>query len=362
MAVRARLRRTHRVEEAQVVGPTGCPACQESLRLVAAVSETNAGSIVQVVAAVIYRADGRFLLAQRPAGKVYEGYWEFPGGKVEPGESAPAALARELHEELGIEVKQAYPWITRRYVYAHATVDLNFYRVTDFEGEAHGRENQSLSWQSIDHLDVRPMLPANGPILSALSLPPIYGITNAGETSIATAIQGIEHALESGLKLIQVREPRLEAGVLQEFAATVLNRARAKGARVLINADANLAQSLGADGVHLKAGQLRSLNERPAFALVGASCHDACELDQAWRLGVDFAVLGPVASTLSHPGAAPLGWEHFEQLIKGCPLPVYALGGMAPEHLEQAWACGAHGIAMQRGAWRPAISSVDRLK
>jgi len=335
---------------------------RRALDLAAAVTERDAGRIVQVVAAVIYRADGRFLLAQRPAGKVYEGYWEFPGGKVEPGESAAAALTRELHEELGIEVKRAYPWITRRYVYEHATVDLNFYRVTDFEGDAHGRENQSLSWQSIEHIDVYPMLPANGPILSALSLPPIYGITNAGETGVATAIQEIEQALDSGLKLIQVREPRLEARMLQQFAATVLNRARAKGARVLINADAKLAQSLGADGVHLKAGQLSSLNERPAFALVAASCHEACELEQAWRLGVDFAVLGPVASTLSHPGAAPLGWEPFAQLIKGRPLPVYALGGMAPEHLEQAWACGAHGIAMQRGAWTPAISSVDRVK
>lgn len=330
--------------------------------MAAAVSESNAGRIVQVVAAVIYRADGRFLLTQRPAGKVYEGYWEFPGGKVEPGESAAAALARELHEELGIEVKRAYPWITRRYVYAHATVDLNFYRVTDFEGDAHGRENQSLSWQSIEHIDVCPMLPANAPILSALSLPPIYGITNAGETGVAAAIQGIEQALESGLKLIQVREPQLDTRMLQEFAATVLNRARGRGARVLINADAELAQALGADGLHLKAGQLRSLSERPAFALVGASCHDACELEQACRLGVDFAVLGPVASTLSHPGAAPLGWKAFEQLIEGCPLPVYALGGMAPEHLERAWACGAHGIAMQRGAWRLASSSVDRLR
>lgn len=329
--------------------------------MAAAVSECNAGRIVQVVAAVIYRPDGRFLLAQRPAGKVYEGYWEFPGGKVEPGESAAAALARELDEELGIKVKRAYPWITRRYVYAHATVDLNFYRVTDFEGDAHGRENQSLSWQSIEHIDVCPLLPANGPILSALSLPPIYGISNAGETGVAAAIQGIEQALESGLKLIQVREPLVETRMLQEFAATVLNRARAKGARVLVNADAKLAQALGADGLHLKAGQLRSLSERPAFALVGASCHDACELERACRLGVDFAVLGPVASTVSHPGAAPIGWKGFEQLIKGCSLPVYALGGMTTEHLEQAWACGAHGVAMQRGAWRPAMSSIDRL-
>ena len=115
---------------------------------------------MQVVAAVIFRPDGRFLVAQRPRGKVYEGYWEFPGGKVEAGESAPQALARELREELGIEVRTAYPWITRRHVYEHATVDLHFYRVMRFDGEPHGRENQAFAWQTIDALDVGPMLPA----------------------------------------------------------------------------------------------------------------------------------------------------------------------------------------------------------
>src|SRR5215510_16045607 len=97
---------------------------------------------VEVVAAVITRPDGSFLLGQRPAGKVYAGYWEFPGGKVEPGESAPAALKRELHEELGIQVERAYPWLTRDYDYEHAAVRLRFYRVLDWSGTLHGRENQ----------------------------------------------------------------------------------------------------------------------------------------------------------------------------------------------------------------------------
>src|ERR1700681_2810932 len=80
--------------------------------------------VVDVGAAVITRPDGSFLLAQRPPGKVYAGYWEFPGGKVEPGEAAERALARELHEELGINVHRAYPWIRRVFTYPHATVGL----------------------------------------------------------------------------------------------------------------------------------------------------------------------------------------------------------------------------------------------
>src|SRR3990170_3749694 len=95
---------------------------------------------LEVAAAVILRADGKFLLAQRPAKKVYAGYWEFPGGKIENGESAEQAMKRELHEELGIDVERAYPWITRDYDYAHAAVRLRFFRVVAWRGEPHGRE------------------------------------------------------------------------------------------------------------------------------------------------------------------------------------------------------------------------------
>ena len=99
---------------------------------------------VEVAAAVIQRADGAFLLARRPAGKVYAGYWEFPGGKLEAGEAPERALARELHEELGIDACTAYPWVTRVFAYPHATVRLNFFRVTAWKGEPHPREDQAI--------------------------------------------------------------------------------------------------------------------------------------------------------------------------------------------------------------------------
>jgi 8-oxo-dGTP diphosphatase len=308
--------------------------------------------VVDVVAAVILRADGRFLLAQRPPDKVYAGYWEFPGGKVEPGERAPDALARELHEELGIEVERAYPWITRRYTYEHATVDLNFYRVLAFRGEPHGREAQALSWQAVDRIEVAPILPANGPILAALALPHVYAITDAAGRGVAQALTDLDAALHAGLKLVQVREPELSAPALREFAGAVVERAHRHGARVLVNADVELARVCGADGVHLKAAQLRTLPRRPPLALVGASCHDADELRLARTLDADCVVLGPVAPTQSHPGAAVLGWARFAGLVAGYPQPVYALGGMTAADMETAWRCGAHGIAMPRGAWR----------
>ena len=308
-------------------------------------------AVVQVVAAVISRADGAILMAQRPPGKVYEGYWEFPGGKIEPHESLEEALARELHEELGITVERAYPWITRRYNYAHAAVALNFFRVVRFRGELDAREAQAFRWQSLDAIDVHPILPANGPIIAALRLPAEYAITNAGEMGEAAFMSALERRLQTGLRLIQVREPQMSAEGLRRFAAAVVAMAQAYGARVLVNENVALAEDCGADGVHLKAAQLQSLRARPRFQLVGASCHQASELNLAAGLAADFVVLGPVAPTPSHPGSPAMGWSAFERLVRGFDLPVYALGGMRMRDLEAAWTHGAHGIGMQRGAW-----------
>ena len=306
---------------------------------------------VQVAAAVITRDDGRFLLAQRPAGKVYAGYWEFPGGKIESGETPLGALHRELHEELGIDVEHAYPWITRDYDYPHAAVRLRFFRVTGWHGEPHGKEAQSFAWQSAREVSVSPLLPANGPVLRALELPTVYGITNVAAIGAAEFAGRLEAALKNGLRLIQIREKALGRSELRELSVRAIAAARRHGARVLINADAALAIELGADGVHLTSAPLGELVTRPPLKLVGASCHDAPELERAMMLGADFVALGPVLPTASHPGQPGMGWGRFAGLIADYPLPVYALGGMRPEHMARAWQAGAHGVAMMRGAW-----------
>jgi 8-oxo-dGTP diphosphatase len=307
-----------------------------------------------VVAGVLERADGRVLITQRPPGKAYAGYWEFPGGKVEPGESPRAAIARELAEELAIEVEVAHPWLRRRFDYPHARVDLRFFRIPRWRGEPRGCESQAVSWERVEAPGVAPMLPANGPVLAALALPTVYAITQAVEAGEQTQLAALEVALGDGLRLLQVREPGMDPAALPGFGRRVVDRAHACGARVLVNADASLARTLGADGVHLKSTQLASLGARPDLPLVGASCHGAGELARAQALGCDFAVLGPVLPTRSHPGAATLGWARFAALVEPVELPVFALGGLGPRDLETARAHGAHGIAMQRAAWQPA--------
>lgn len=307
--------------------------------------------IIEVAAAVLQRPDGSFLLAQRPTGKAYEGYWEFPGGKIEPGESPHQALCRELHEELGITVTAAYPWLLRVFTYPHATVRLHFFRVIAWQGEPHGRENQQLSWQQLLGISVTPILPANAPILRALSLPNVYAISNAAALGCDEFMLRLERALQNGLRLLQVREKKLTASELLKLSRQVVQLAHRHGAKVLINSDEELAEEVGADGVHYSAAQLLSCTQKPQFHWCAASCHNAIELRRAEELGFDFALLSPVLPTQSHPGEPHLGWGNFSELTSETTIPIYALGGLAADDLNVAQEHGAHGIALLSQAW-----------
>jgi len=308
--------------------------------------------IVEAAVAVILREDGKVLLGQRPEGKPWSGWWEFPGGKIEQGETPFHALQRELHEEIGIEAEVAYPWITRVFTYPERTVKLRFFTVRRWHREPHGKENQQLSWESPDAVSVSPMLPANAPVLDALRLPSIYGITNVAEMGESAYLDALDHALKSGLRLIQVREKQLPVFELEQFGREVMRRAEPYGASVLLNGDVELARKIGAAGVHLPTAALMKMDAKPEGLLCGASCHHRDELERAAALGLDYALLAPVQTTRTHPDAAPLGWERFGELIHELPMPVYALGGMTSADLETAWQHGAHGVAMLRGAWR----------
>jgi 8-oxo-dGTP diphosphatase len=307
--------------------------------------------ITEVAAAVLTQPDGRVLLAQRPPGKPYAGYWEFPGGKVEVGESLDAALARELHEELGIVVTRACRWITRTFEYPHATVRLNFFRVFGWQGEPHPHEGQVFSWQQPEAVEVTPLLPANFPIVKALSLPPLLAISHAEALGVDSFLARLDVALHAGLRLIQLRDKTLPQDERLQLARETVRRARPFGARVLVNGSLELARAVGADGVHLDSAAAARLTARPDCAWVGVSCHDAAELSHAAAIEADFALLSPVLPTLTHPGAATLGWETFAALAAASPIPVYGLGGLGRDDVALAQSHGAHGVALLRGAW-----------
>ncbi len=326
--------------------------------------------ITHVAAAVIIKPDGSFLLAQRPEGKPYPGFWEFPGGKIELGESAADALKRELREELDIEVTQLVPWIVRKHVYTHATVLLRFFRVTEWRGEPKGLENQAFTWQRMNELTVGPMLPANAPIFQALLTPTTYLISNMtalGDDEWFARVQSqLTSINQSGIDLVAGHSaPKTMVQIRERFdnsehAHRVLDRAFKEivplGARLMVNSTCVEAFNVSAEylaqrniGLHLTSQALQAASVRPDVDCCGASCHTLDEIEKAHSLGCDYILLGPVLTTGSHLNAETLGWSGFSRLIDTCAIPCFALGGQTESTRAVAYASGAHGIAMMRG-------------
>jgi len=315
--------------------------------------EMKSTAPVHVVAGVIQDARGRILLARRTAGRDLAGLWEFPGGKVDAGETPEQALARELHEELGIHVQASVPLIAVAQAYRNKRIVLDVRRINAWTGNAVGREQQALAWAPPAKLASYPMPPADRPVVAALRQSDRYLITPEPEPSQREMfLANLDRALAAGVRRVQLRSLASDPVTLHPLAEAVLKRCRAVGAELLINGHVELARALGV-GVHLRAAQCMALAERPLPGkfTVAASCHDAAELRHAEEIGVDFVVLGPVAATPTHPGRPPLGWDGFARLREAVALPIYALGGMAAADLANARAHGAQGIAAIRGMW-----------
>ncbi len=324
---------------------------------------SQANKTTHAAVGVIQHENGLVLLAERPVGKPWAGYWEFPGGKVEVNEAPENALKRELQEELGITVTQSYPWLTRTFDYEAKydaenhlespakTVKLHFFIVTKWDGEPFGLEKQKISWQNPEKINVGPMLPANTPIFSALNLPSLYAISNLHELGEEVFFERLKLALQNGLMLLQIREKQLSKEDLTMFIERVVEVASPYKAKVFISSNLELALELGLSGVHFNRHDLMQLDKKPVGLICGASCHNKDELEKARLLDLDYVLLSPVKKTLSHPSAKPLGWDFFRELITDSVMPVYALGGMDLSDLHAAKLHGAHGVAMQRNIW-----------
>ena len=314
-------------------------------------TETSAPAI-EVVAGVIRDARGRVLLARRTEGRDLAGLWEFPGGKREPGEGAQAALVRELREELGIEAEVGAPLIRVPQAYPHKRLCLDVYAVDRWKGTMRGLEGQALAWVPQHKLVQYPMPPADRPVVAALEQASLYLVTPVPGDDDDAWLASLQVALDGGVSRVQLRAPGIDLARWSALVARAVRRCRKAGADVLVNGDMALAAANKA-GLHLPAAQLATNVRRPVpeGVSLAASCHTLDELQTAQALGCDFAVVGTLASTPSHPQAEVLGWDGFARLREHVSMPLYAIGGLGTDDLERARRHGAQGIAAMRALW-----------
>lgn len=315
---------------------------------------TTQKPFLNVAVGVIINTDGEILLAQRPEGKSWSGWWEFPGGKIERTETAKEALVRELKEELDIQVTTATPWVTFDYEYPKTKVRLAFFLVSAWEGTPKGLEQQSFAWTSPEKAsELGELLPASIPPIKWLSLSPCYAITpefNSNTDSAALSAY-VDNSIAKGATLFQFRQPNWPKGSaskeLKALFEELLELCHQRGAKLLINSTHPRNWWSLADGVQLRSTDAIQLDERPVpeDKLLAISTHHLADVLYAQILNADFIVLGHVNNTASHPKEDALGWEAFEAFAKEAKRPVYAIGGLSPDDLQIAREHHAHGVA-----------------
>ncbi len=311
---------------------------------------------VEVAAGVLRDEDGRVLLSRRPDGRHLAGSWEFPGGKVEAGEAPDQALERELAEELGVRIGPSRPLASIRHEYPEKIVRLRLFEVHSFRGTPQGVEGQEIRWVPISGLDAGEMPAADRPLIRLLDLDPHYSISPAPSTfeSPSRFIEAWQQCLQAGFRLIRLR-PAPGERVPNEVVEAIDRMTRASGARWIASGDLDQCYGWPAHGIHLSAAQIVHLDRRPwpQERIVIASCHDLEETRIADSVQADLVTLSPVAETASHPDAMPLGWDAFERVIRFCPLPALALGGVRPDDWARSRAAGAFGVAgISAFGWR----------
>lgn len=333
--------------------------------------------ILNVAAGLIIKPNKTILIAQRPTDKAWSGWWELPGGKIEPSESPYQALIRELKEELDIQVTNAVPWVNYKHEYPRTIVNLHFFRVYEWQGEATGVENQALQWHEINNIlhnaETSPgqlladkLLPASLTPLRWLQIPNRYLISNINSVdNFDFFMEKLKKSLENGVKLIQFREPNLVNTIsdnqLLSMFKQVLSLCHKHNASCLINSCHLRSWWPMADGIHFRADDASNINfeaihqsrlpgSKRGNYYVAMSTHNMEQINTALEINADFAVLGHVLETPSHPNQKPLGWDKFNQIRSNAQIPIFAIGGQSEHTFNTAIENGAHGIATMRNS------------
>ena len=271
--------------------------------------------VTRVAVGVLIRSDGHVLLADRPAGKAYAGYWEFPGGKIEPGEDVDAALERELHEELGVDIGASVPWVTFEFDYPHAYVELQFRLVREWRGDPHAREGQRLSFVDPAGQLPQPLLPAAVPALRWLRLPrTVHVVGLQGPTVLPASTADRQPTGSGGVATMLIVDADWR-GADAEAAFRHLRAATASRPALLLATGPDAPELEFAAGFVVEAGAIASAGPH-AGRLRGVWVGSAEDLQVAAAAGCDFALVRSAALA--------------EQLRRhAAPLPAYLPSGEA---------------------------------
>lgn len=305
---------------------------------------------IHVAVGVICQGD-EVLIAQRVGDRFLTDLWEFPGGKVEAGETSYQGLQRELLEELNIKVTAATPLITVPFEYPDRSVLLDVWLVSAFDGSPRGNEGQPVQWTDKNKLRGIDFPEANRVIIDALLLPRKLAVS-AQAKDMREYFERIEQLKTKGAEGLLIRSlPETEPDCLDQ----VLDKlSELQLAAIVHNNVIGLVGSIERDisALHLDSRMLLEIKERPpAYRYVGASCHSIEELQKAQQLGLSYALLSPVLPTASHPGQPQLGWQGFGDLVAQMQIPIYALGGVSHNDFSMAVGLGAQGVCCLRDYW-----------
>lgn len=301
-----------------------------------------------IALALVRNARGDTLIGRRATDSHQGGKLEFPGGKVKSGETSAAAMVRELREETGLVASEYRPLISlpHHYVADNLRLRLDCFLVSDWRI----KDDQLLRlwhWQPGQALDPARFPAANAGIIGALKLPDEWMITATLQTPPEQILSTCQRAIDSGVRMICLRDPQLSPPDYQRIAAQLLPSLQNSGCEVILNCPADLPIVQQADGLHLTSERLMAASDRPLSESrwCSAACHNSAELQRAAELGLDFVTLSPVQQTRTHPEVSPMGWDRFATLVAPVPLPVYALGGMSRSDKDRAQRAGAQGVA-----------------
>ncbi len=308
------------------------------------------------IAIGVLKRDGKVCLTLRQSHQTFAGNWEFPGGKIEQGETAVEALQREFKEELGLETFRWKPLITIPWQYKEVAVRLQVFCSEHFTGElieSIGREGQTVRWVSENMLSQIQFPAANRGVMTALQLTDRYMISGKFNSE-QDALARLERAFLQGISFCQLRAKNRTQAEFIALAKQAIPLAHQYSAKILLNGSPDLLEVLPqADGIQLASHAIFDYDARPIATdkLLGVSTHNQAEIEQALAIGADFILLSPVKETSSHPEMVGMGWQVFSERVANVPVPVFALGGMKSEDMILAKQAGAQGIAAISGFW-----------